>query len=78
MRGIKAAILIGAFAWLAGTLLAIGREIHALWPLYKLWHFGAGLACLYVVCDLADRWREFLGTRSRTSRPRRWYGGRYG
>ena len=63
MRGIKAAILLSAFAILAWALLDIGQQAAVIWPAWKLAHVGAAGACLYVVFDLLDRWREFLGWR---------------
>ena len=70
MRGIKGAFLLGGFAIIIWTVVNLGIEAMAIFPDWKWWHVGAAGACLYVVLDLLDRWREFLGWRGGERRRR--------
>lgn len=70
MRGIKAVLLLGAYALLAWALINVAQLALALYPQWALWHAGAILAILYTGADLFDRQREWFGWRSGSPRRR--------
>ena len=63
MRAIKAAFLLALIALVGWGLINLGQMVLALYPDYKLWMLGAGIACIYVLGDALDRSREWLGWR---------------
>ena len=74
MRGIKAAILLAIVAGLGWAALTIAQMIWAEWPVWRIWQIGGLGGCLYSLCDLADRHREWLGIRGERRTYRRAWG----
>lgn len=61
MRAIKAVILLGMIALIGWALVNLGQMMLAAYPDYKLWMWGATIACIYVLGDSLDRSREWFG-----------------